>query len=214
MNIFVVGHQRIILSGVLPIPSTDLFASRLNHKTSHYCAWEPDPGAIFIDSFMYDWGQEKLGYAFPPFSVIPMVLRKLIQDEADVIMVVPFWPTQPWFTLLANVIIKKPVVFDVKNDELYLPFRKQSSVKMASEQPADPHPHPHPHPLTRHLRMLAARCSGRHWPGKISPLRSSRPSSAVGKIPPIDSMTPISPGGGLIVREWDSIPFHPLSLKF
>ena len=30
-------------------PDIDVFASRLNHKTTHYIAWRPDPGAVAID---------------------------------------------------------------------------------------------------------------------------------------------------------------------
>ena len=78
-------------------PTIDLFASNLNNKVPHNCAWEPDPGAVFIDSLMYDWNEEKLVYAFPTFRVIHMVVRKLTPDKAKAIAVVPFWPTQPWF---------------------------------------------------------------------------------------------------------------------
>ena len=59
--------------------------------------------------------------------------KKLIQDKAEVIMVAPFCLTQPCFALLATVIVQEPVVFDVKNDELYLPFRKPTSVKVVSD---------------------------------------------------------------------------------
>ena len=99
-------------------PIIDLFASRLNNKVPRYCAWEPDQGAVFTDSFMYDWSEENLEYASPPFSVIHMVVRKLIQDKAEAIVVVPFWPTQPWFTLLANTLCEEPIIIDVDTDEL------------------------------------------------------------------------------------------------
>ena len=69
-------------------PTIDLFVSRLNHKVPRYCAWEPDPGAVFVDSFMYNWKEEKLVYAFPPFSVKHMVIKKLIQDEAEALVAV------------------------------------------------------------------------------------------------------------------------------
>ena len=72
-----------IMCKIFGEPTIDLFASRLNHKVPRYCSWEPDPGAVFIDSFMYNWGTETLIYAFPPFSVIHMVVRKLIQDKAE-----------------------------------------------------------------------------------------------------------------------------------
>ena len=48
-------------------PDIDLFAARNNHKVARYCAWQPDPGAVFIDAFHYHWGQGELLYMFPPF---------------------------------------------------------------------------------------------------------------------------------------------------
>ena len=63
-----------------------------------------------------------LGYAFPPFSIIHLVLQKLIQDKATIVLVAPFWQSQPWFTLLANTICQEPVVITVKDNELFLPF--------------------------------------------------------------------------------------------
>ena len=100
-------------------PTIDLFASRLNFKVQRYCAWEPDPGAVYIDGFMYDWGQEKLCYAFPPFSVIHMVIQKLIQDEAAAILVVPAWHTQAWYTLLDELRYSELMFFTVKDNERF-----------------------------------------------------------------------------------------------
>ena len=37
-------------------PDVDLFASRVNHKVDTYCAWKPDPAAVFIDASLFDWG--------------------------------------------------------------------------------------------------------------------------------------------------------------
>ena len=84
-------------------PSIDLFASRLNNQVERYCAWEPDPGAVYIDSFLYEWVKERLVYAFPPFSIIHKVIQKFIHDGAHGIIVAPIWPTQPWFSLLKRI---------------------------------------------------------------------------------------------------------------
>ena len=98
--------------------SIELFASRLNHKVLRYCSWEPDPQATYIDSFMYDWGQENLCYAFPPFSVIHMVIQKMIQDAAKLILIVPAWYTQLWFTLLMQCRIGETMTIEVTDTEL------------------------------------------------------------------------------------------------
>jgi len=62
-------------------PEIDLFASRLNHQFPCYCSLRPDPGAEAIDSFMINWACLNI-YTFPPFSVIPNVLRKIKEEKA------------------------------------------------------------------------------------------------------------------------------------
>ena len=76
-------------------PDIDLFASRMNYQLEKYVSFKPDPGAIAIDAFSL-LANLKF-YAFPPFSVIPMVLRKIQADKAIGICVFPNWPTQAWF---------------------------------------------------------------------------------------------------------------------
>ena len=87
-------------------PNIDLFAARNNHKVAKYCAWQPDPGAVFIDAFQYHWGQDELLYIFPPFSLIGAVLQKLVMDEGTAILIIPFW--EPWFTQVAWLLADKP----------------------------------------------------------------------------------------------------------
>ena len=57
------------LKSKLGEPDVDMFASRLNHKTPHYIAWRPDPGAVAIDAFTIDWSHYNLIYCFPSFSL-------------------------------------------------------------------------------------------------------------------------------------------------
>ena len=90
-------------------PSIDLFASRLNHQVETYCAWQPDPGAIAIDAFTIDWSSFKTIYAFPPFSIVGKVLQKITFDKASGIVVIPDWPTQPWFARLHQMLMEPPL---------------------------------------------------------------------------------------------------------
>ena len=173
----------------------DLFASRLNHKVTRYCAWQPDPGALVIDSFTMSWGSEKLVYAFPPFSIAHKVLQKMIYGEAIWFVVAPFWPTQPWFSLFTKLICGIPVTFEVNTNELYLPFSCVGDMKQ-----------PGTHPLAGQLTMVAALCNGRRISaGKVRPCESrasprtlsiqcSRQEEA-----PIESMHHIWPSGKHIV---------------
>ena len=47
---------------------------------------------------------------FPPFNLIGRILRKLVSDQGKILLVFPFWPTQPWFPLVADLLIALPVV--------------------------------------------------------------------------------------------------------
>ena len=54
----------------------DLFANTFNHRLPMYCSRIQDPGAWALDDFSLHWGQFR-SYAFPPFHLIPQVLRKV-----------------------------------------------------------------------------------------------------------------------------------------
>ncbi|XP_071576800.1 uncharacterized protein [Temnothorax nylanderi] len=74
-------------------PEIDLFATRTNTKCERYVSWSRDPGSIAVDAFTIDWSQYFF-YAFPPFAIILRVLRKIQDDGARGIVVVPHWPAQ------------------------------------------------------------------------------------------------------------------------
>ena len=93
-----------LLRKALPLlavnPSIDLFDSRLNKQFPPFCSWKPDPDAWKIDAFSFPWIQKGL-YAFPPFCLVGKVLAKVIQDRTlNLVLVTPWWPSQPWFSLL------------------------------------------------------------------------------------------------------------------
>ena len=78
------------------MPEIDLFASRINTQFKKYVSYKPDPSALAIDAFTLDWSK-LMFYAFPPFSVIPAVLSKIVADEAMGVCILPDWPTQGWY---------------------------------------------------------------------------------------------------------------------
>lgn len=89
--------------------NVDLFASRLTALLPTCASWKPDPGASYTDAMTLDWSLLK-GYAFPPFSLIAPVLKKVSQDRADLLLVAPVWQAQPLWPALLNVLIKNPVM--------------------------------------------------------------------------------------------------------
>ena len=101
-------------------PEIDLFASRLNKQFSEYCSFRPDPDALYIDAFSISWSNRNI-YCFPPFSCILQVLQKIVQDTAEGIVVVPNWPTQPWFPLLKELLVQPPRIIAPSKRMLVLP---------------------------------------------------------------------------------------------
>jgi len=133
-------HKALRFLGADPV--IDLFASRSNYQLKPYISWRPDPEAVHIDAFSYCWSKG-LFYAFPPFSLIPQVLQKIREDRASGILVVPDWPTQPWYPSLLRLITCHPYKVKRSRHLLSLPTR------------------PHEvHPLHRKMDLLICRLSG------------------------------------------------------
>ena len=102
----------------------DLFASTLNFKVPQYLSRRPDPGTQFINAFLMNW-KPYYFYAFPPFSLLATWLQKIEQDQSTAILIVPMWTTQPWFTLLLNLLTDNPLVLPQTDSLLFLPHSRQ-----------------------------------------------------------------------------------------
>lgn len=102
------------ITSQLGIPDINLFASRLNNKCNRYVSWQRDPGACAINAFTMDWNNCYF-YAFPPLAVLLKVLKKIITDKAEGIVVAPFWPIQPWFPLFQSLLCSDPVILEPPN---------------------------------------------------------------------------------------------------
>ncbi|XP_034265608.1 uncharacterized protein LOC117661164 [Pantherophis guttatus] len=79
------------------LPAVDLFASESNHQLPRFYTRFPVPGAKAVDALISPWPCGLLLYAFPPLPLISRVIRKLLQEQAELILLAPFWPRQPWF---------------------------------------------------------------------------------------------------------------------
>lgn len=103
---------------------TDLFASTLNTRCKKFFSWMPDPKAMAVDAFTVPWSHYYF-YAFPPFSLILRVLRKICRDRATGVLVIPYWPTQPWFPLFNELRISNLVILEPNKNLLSSPFRAE-----------------------------------------------------------------------------------------
>lgn len=119
----------------------DLFASNINKKCNRFVSWKKDPDAWAIDAFTINWVNKRF-YAFPPFSLVLRTLQKIANDEADGVVVVPFWPTQPWFPLFKKMLVCKPIYLGPHTNLLMCPFREI-------------------HPLAQKLTLVVGKVSGR-----------------------------------------------------
>lgn len=124
------------------VPNIDLFASRLNTYCQRYVSHRPDPGAMAIDAFTLNWIKWDF-IAFPPFSLVCRVLKKIQQDKATGAVVVPYWPTQTFFPLLMSLLIDYPVLLSSRKHLLRLPSQKDKV-----------------HPLHKKLKIMVCLVSG------------------------------------------------------
>ena len=109
------------LESVFSSPEIDLFASSLNHRLLRYCSRVRDLVAWALDTFSLHW-KDLRGYAFPPFSLISQVLRKIKEDQASLILVAPCWPTRPWFSDVLTLLVDQPLPLPLRSDLVVQPL--------------------------------------------------------------------------------------------
>jgi len=121
--------------------SIDLFASRLNKKCKRFCSRFPNPEVTAVNAFTISWKNENF-YAFPPFAIIPKMLRKIISDKAKGVVVVPNWPTQHWYPLFMSLLAAPFLIYNSDENLLLSPCRKKR------------------HPLASKLSLIVGKLSG------------------------------------------------------
>ena len=104
----------------------DLFASYLNNKLPRYVSWMSDKNAEFCDAFSLDWSMF-YAYAFPPFSLIGRVLQKVQLDRANMVIVVPEWRSQYWFSILMSLLTEEPLFLPRNGRAICIPINSQTA---------------------------------------------------------------------------------------
>jgi ribonuclease HI len=88
----------------------DAFAAAHNHQTKIYWSLVPDPQAAAVNAFHQRWPANGL-YLYPPWMLIPQVLRTLRTDRVkEAILVTPFWTTQFWFPMVQQLAKDEPML--------------------------------------------------------------------------------------------------------
>lgn len=103
------------------VPGIDLFASHVTSKCAVFYSFKPDPYAIGVDAFTFTW--EDRSYAFPPYNLLSKVLNKIKRDGCNVLVIAPFWKTQPWFPLYKKMAISEIIILGPNKTLLFDPYR-------------------------------------------------------------------------------------------
>ena len=111
-------------------------------RTVRQFQYGPDPEAYAVDAFTFSWSDITF-YAFPPFSIIPQVLQKIVADRATGLLVVPNWPSSIWFSQFNRLLISDRIVIPSSREILRLPNQPLTL-----------------HPLHKTLRLIAGIVSG------------------------------------------------------
>ena len=101
--------------------SIDLFATSQNHRCSIYISPYHDHNALGTDALLQNWNGWQ-AYAFPPWSLIPVVLKKLRSSSGVLLAIIaPYWPQRPWFLDLLDLVVDGPVALPQSRDLLRQP---------------------------------------------------------------------------------------------
>lgn len=161
--------------------SVDLFASALNSKCRRYASWGYDAKATWVDAFSRSWRREN-PFVHPPLKLIFRVLNQLRQDRGSASVVLPFWPSAPWFPVMIRMLTARPIVLG-RASEVLDPPRAAYYNKEGHSRPPWRWP------------LIAVRLSGATTRPKAFRRTLARWCSALGATPPTRSITQLGVTG-------------------
>ena len=149
-------------------------------------AFYVEPDSVGTDAFLFSW-QCEFFYAFPPFSIIHTVLRKIENEQGVGIIMLPLFTTQPWFIRLLRILVRDPFTLPTSKKALYFPYRRKTKPEMPD------------------IKLLACHTSGNHSKIKAYQEILQRYSSSRGEMAPDRAMTAKSLYGQHFVMNGKSI---------
>ncbi len=90
------------------IPTVDLFATRLNNKVEAFYSCLLDLVALPGNPVQVDWSWDLL-YMYLPCPC-PLLFIWWFWEEAQVIAILPQWPSRGWFPLVLQLLVNFPVL--------------------------------------------------------------------------------------------------------
>jgi hypothetical protein len=107
-------------------PLVDLFATNKNKCLPLYFSPVRDPEALGIDALYHSW--EGLdAYAFPPWNMLPVVIKKLEKSLCRMLLIAPMWTRMSWYPTLCMLSTSQPIRLPPRSN-LLVQGRDQSAV--------------------------------------------------------------------------------------
>ncbi len=98
------------------LAQVDLFASlETSHCQLFYSLTE---GTLGTDALAHSWPRGLCKYALPPVSLLAQTLCKVREEEEQILLVAPYWPTQTWFPELMLLVTAPPWQIPLRKDLL------------------------------------------------------------------------------------------------
>ncbi|KAI2657031.1 hypothetical protein H4Q32_021090 [Labeo rohita] len=95
----------------------DLFASPKSSHCQRFYSLNEAPNSLGRDALAHSWPPGPK-YAFPPVSLLAQTLCKIREDEEQVLLVAPYWPTRTWFPELISLAAAPPWKIPLRRDLL------------------------------------------------------------------------------------------------
>jgi hypothetical protein len=95
------------------MPDVDAFATFENKQIDNFVSRFPQPHCLYVDIFRPDkqWRNFDIMYANPPFQVFEKILDRLTWDSPGLLLlIVPFWPSQPYFNRFFDFLVAFPLL--------------------------------------------------------------------------------------------------------
>ncbi len=75
-------------------------------------------GTLGTDALEHSWPRGLRKYAFPPVSLLAQTLCKVREEEEQILLVAPYWPTRTWFPELMLLVTAPPWQIPLRKDLL------------------------------------------------------------------------------------------------
>ncbi|KAA6367189.1 MAG: putative reverse transcriptase, partial [Streblomastix strix] len=103
-----------VLSQFQVKPTIDMFSNRRNRKFKRFVSVTRDRWAVTQDSLSMSWKSE-IPYLHPPIPLIPATLSKLKREGVQALLIVPNWPSQPWWPELRSMMSRFMILGESKD---------------------------------------------------------------------------------------------------